>query len=823
MPMQDCRPPQDRLLQNQLNLIKGISRHDLVHVTTSQGEGTFALDHDGSLLFMNSEAERLLGWNANELEGKNFFQRVGFKMDSLAAMGSTKCAAIKSVGCSHLHNGASINCKDGSRISISFISLPVFDEGKMFGKVFVFCRTKGVSVDGELYRSIIESAGSIILNVNSQGDIAFANEITRKAFGERLEQLVPTSVRASLRENPAAFNYPMQMVSRAKTVDGQIRQIAWSIRSTGTKDSAAAVICIGVDVTQQDTREDALLPDRYLAGKVFDVISDAVITVDQSGVVKYLNPVAEQLTGWTLSDARGLLLKDVFHVVDTHQRRAVADTLLALPRESFNQQHNFNHILLRRDGWEFAIEETITPVYDRHGVVIGVAIVFRDTTDAGHNENDVAYESSHDGLTGLINRAEFESNLLQALSSSKADGRQHAFCYISVSLLDDSSDEAATGEIIKQVSSLLYKKVRDTDVLARIADDEFGVLLRNCSLENAREAAQSFCNAIKQHHFGNSAAERQIALNVGVVPITASCGGVADVMRVADSACYVAKDKGRNRVHLYKAHDIALQLRQSELQWIHRIRRSLDNNGFRLYCQSIVPLKVTDKIRQPVHHEILLRMVGENDDIIRPGMFISSAERYNLMPSIDRWVVRTALDLISEKMQRKQPLGIYAINLSAQSLDDENFLGFVIDQFDKTDVPAGNICFEITESTAISNLMSATRFMSILRGMGCLFALDDFGRGFASYSYLKNLQVDYLKIDGSFVRDLANDPVDHAMVDSINQIGHIMGVQTIAEFVESQDVLEKLISLGVDHVQGYQLGKPCPMWQSSPVPPGSKH
>ena len=400
-------------MQNQLNLIKGISRHDLVHVATVQGEGTFALDHDGRLLFMNDEAERLLGWNTGELEGKNFFHRVNFKMDAISSIGTAKCAAIKSVGCSHLQNGASINCKDGSRISISFISLPVFDEGKMFGKVFVFCESKSSFVNDELYRSIIESAGSIVIKLDSQGDIAFANELTRNSFGERLEQLIPTSVRVSLRDNPAAFKYPTQVINRAKTVDGQIRQIAWSIRAiAGAKDAVAGVICIGVDVTQQETKEDALLPDRQLAGKVFDVIDDGVITVDQSGVVKYLNPVAEQLTGWTLSDARGLLLKDVFHVVDRHQRMAVADTLLALPRDSFNQEHNFNHILLRRDGWEFAIEETITPVHDKQGIIIGVAIVFRDVSDTGNKDNESAYESSHDGLTGLINRAAFEANLL---------------------------------------------------------------------------------------------------------------------------------------------------------------------------------------------------------------------------------------------------------------------------------------------------------------------------------------------------------------------------------------------------------------------------
>jgi EAL domain-containing protein (putative c-di-GMP-specific phosphodiesterase class I) len=236
----------------------------------------------------------------------------------------------------------------------------------------------------------------------------------------------------------------------------------------------------------------------------------------------------------------------------------------------------------------------------------------------------------------------------------------------------------------------------------------------------------------------------------------------------------------------------------------------LEDNKFRLYCQSIVPLQQTAE--HIAHHEILLRMLDDNDTVLRPASFMPAAENFNLMPSIDRWVVAHTFKLLQERTNLKDNIGMFSINLSAQSLEDDNFLGFVIDLLDKTKVPADKICFEITESTAISNIISATRFMSILRGMGCRFSLDDFGRGFSSYGYLKNLPLDYLKIDGTFVRDLANDDMDHAMVNSINQIGHTMGVQTIAEFVETEEALEQLIHLGVDHVQGYQLGKPHPMW-----------
>lgn len=802
-------------MQNQLNLVKGINRQELMHISTVSGEGTFALDQSGQLLTMNEEAERLLGWHASELEGLNFFNRVNFKMRTIENIGSSSCAAIKSVGCSHLHNGASLTSKDGSIISISFISLPVFDCGKMYGKVFVFCEAKDSAASSVLYRSIVESTGSIILKLDLQGKIEFANELAKKIFGEKLEHLIPTSVGVTLRENSDAYNFPAQMVNRVKTIEGQIRQIAWSVKSIAASASQQpGVVCVGNDITLQDTRRDALLPDRQMADKVFEFVSDGVITVEQSGIIKYLNPVAEQLTGWTSLDARGLMLNDVFHVVDNHSRQPMVESILALGQDTYNQKHSLSHTLLRHDGWEFVIEESIAPVRDKNGMVLGFAIVFRDISEVCGMDHSSSYESSHDGLTGLINRTEFESHITQALSTARADGRQHAFCHISIELFEDDLSLPVHDDVVKQAATMLYKKVRDTDVLARIGENEFGVLLKNCSLENAREASQIFCDEISRHKFISQDCQVDLGANIGLVPVTSGAGGLVNVMRIADAACYVARDKGRNRVHLYGVQDITLQFRQNELEWVHRIRRGLEDNRFRLYCQSIVPLGIKNDDSAPVHHEILLRMLDDNEHVVGPSVFIPAAERYNLMPSIDRWVVRNALNLLGEKIERNLPLGIFAINLSAQSLVDDSFLGFVVDQLDKSQVPAENICFEITETTAISNLMVATRIMSILRGMGCKFALDDFGRGFSSYSYLKNLKVDYLKIDGSFVRDLANDPVDHAMVESINHIGHIMGVETIAEFVETEEILEKLITLGVDHAQGYQLGKPRPMWHS---------
>ncbi|WP_455202839.1 EAL domain-containing protein [Kaarinaea lacus] len=814
-------------MQHQLNLVNGISKGELLEISTVRGEGAFALDNDGKLLFLNEDAERLLGWDSSSLLGKNFFNAVKFKVDAIASLGASECAAVKSVGCSHLHKGANISCKDGSVLSIVFVSMPLFDKGRVCGKVFIFREYKDASIEEELYRSIIEGAGSAVIKLDLSGNIVFANQYAKDLFSNNIEANLPTKVVLALQKDPESMTSHMRLKKQCRTHNGRSKMIAWTVRILhGINGRVVGAVCVGNDVTDvpQSTKgspakQNELLPDKALINTVLDHIGDGVITVGKDGYVEYLNPVAEQMTGWVCHEAKGQPLKDVFHVVDEKTREPRISSVFDRHYSS-SKKHPRKTILLRKDGWEFTIEESSSKISNEKGSVIGAAIIFRDITELQGMERWMLYEATHDSLTGLINRREFDSRLNQAISAARAEGRHHALCYIDVSkfkAINDTHGREAGDELLKQVATLLHSKVRDTDVLARLGEDEFAVLLNNCSIHNALETAHSFRETIRDYDFAWNGETIRMGVSIGLVPINADSGGIADIMGLADAACYVAKDKGNHRIHVYRAQDVALKQRHADLKWIQRIRGALEENQFRLFCQSIVPLNVPDS--HEAHHEILLRMLNEKGDLIRPNSFIAAAERYSLMPSIDRWVVQHALELLSDRMSRNQQIGVFAINLSAQSLDDENFLSFVIDQFDKTSVPASHICFEITESTAISNLISATRFMSILRGMGCKFALDDFGRGFSSYGYLKNLQIDYLKIDGSFVRDLANDPVDLAMVESINQIGHIMGVQTIAEFVESQEALEKLIELGVDHVQGYQLGKPRPMWhsfQSSP-------
>lgn len=426
----------------------------------------------------------------------------------------------------------------------------------------------------------------------------------------------------------------------------------------------------------------------------------------------------------------------------------------------------------------------------------------------------LSYQASHDALTGLVNRREFEHRLEKALSSARTEGRVHALCYLDLDqfkIVNDTCGHVAGDELLRQLTVLLQSKVRDTDTLARLGGDEFGVLLVNCPLGQAQIIADLFRRTVKDFHFRWQDKPFTIGVSIGLVPITPDCTTLHDVLSNADTACYAAKDLGRNRVHVYRIEDSELVRRQGEMNWVARITHAIEENRFRLYYQTIMPL--LDKAGEGLHFEILLRMMDDNGEIIPPMAFIPAAERYNLMPSIDRWVVSSAFGLYWKLFpgDLQQERHTCTVNLSGPSLCDDYFLEFIQRQFALYQVPHDHICFEITETAAITNLTRAMEFIRELRAKGCRFSLDDFGSGLSSFTYLKNMAVDYLKIDGSFVRDMVDDPMDYAMVGAINHVGHVMGLKTIAECVESEMVREKLCEMGVDFVQDYGVEPPRPL------------
>jgi diguanylate cyclase (GGDEF)-like protein len=420
----------------------------------------------------------------------------------------------------------------------------------------------------------------------------------------------------------------------------------------------------------------------------------------------------------------------------------------------------------------------------------------------------LSYHASHDILTGLVNRREFEARLERSLRSARARETSYALCHLDVDqfkIINDTCGHSAGDALLGQVGALLKTKIRWRDTLARLGGDEFAVLLESCSLDDALRMADQLRETIRDYKFVWEERTFRLSCSVGVVPITGDSEDVAALLSAADSACAAAKEAGRNRVYSFQENDIDLMRRRREMQWAARINNALEESRFELYRMTIQPLQTPDP---GAHYELLLRMKDEAGKIVSPDNFINAAERYGLTPAIDRWVIENALRWLVSEADERERLALCSINLSGQSLGDDKFLPFVIDQFHRSGIDASKICFEITETAAIASFSQANRFIQALKELGCRFALDDFGTGLSSFGYLKHFPVDFLKIDGSFVKEILHDPIDREMVRSINEIGHLTGKLTIAEFAENAEIINMLRNLGVDYAQGYGVSTP---------------
>ncbi|MFH0341211.1 MAG: EAL domain-containing protein [Chromatiales bacterium] len=476
--------------------------------------------------------------------------------------------------------------------------------------------------------------------------------------------------------------------------------------------------------------------------------------------------------------------------------------------EAKNNQTRYasEHRILRADGETRWLSAFGRFVYDEAGEARRFVGIFHDITER-REATALGHQASHDSLTGLVNRAELERRLERVLAG--ADTKDpHALLYLDLDqfkLVNDTCGHAAGDALLRQLPAVLERPLRKRDTLARLGGDEFGVLLEHCPEEHAVRIAKDLVQAIQEFPFAWEDKRFSVGASIGLVAIPEGGDTLAEVMSAADRACYAAKDKGRNRVHVYAASDEELRQRRGEMQWIPRLHRALAEDRFRLYAQPIVALN--DHGREVEYSEVLLRLADEHAGLLLPSVFIPAAERYQQMRAVDRWVVRAALSNLAARGDVMR----YGINVSAQSLCDADFLDFVLGQLDAAGVPPGRICFEITETAAITDLKHALRFMGAIKERGCRFALDDFGSGLASFGYLKTLPVDYLKIDGHFVKDIPADPFDDAVVRAIQGIAETLGLRTIAESVESEAILERLRVIGVDYAQGYAIARPAPL------------
>ena len=543
---------------------------------------------------------------------------------------------------------------------------------------------------------------------------------------------------------------------------------------------------------------DALFEQKQRAEVTLRSIGDAVITTDAAARVEFLNPVAEQLSGWALSEAKDRPLTEILQLIDATTGEPVATPLRQALAENRIVSFGRDVDLVRRDGSRIGIDDSAAPIHDPDGRITGGVLIFRDVSAARDFTRQRSWEAAHDVLTGLVNRREFESLVEVSVASARNAGKHHVVCYMDLDqfkVVNDTCGHAAGDDLLKELAGLLQSRIRESDTLARLGGDEFGLLLDGCSLERAQFIAADLLAAVGDFRFNWDAKVFTIGVSIGLATVTGDSSSSAEVLSMADTACYWAKEQGRNRVCVYRTGDSDMAARRREMGWIARINSALAEDRFTLYHQSYLPLNAAAGARK--HLEVLLRMIDEEGNLIQPGSFLPAAERYNLMPAIDRWVVGTVFAryhaLVAER--GGEPLTC-AINLSGTSLNAEGFLDFVRQQALEHALPPHSICFEITETAAINNLRKAAEFIRECKSMGFLFALDDFGTGTSSFGYLKNLPVDYLKIDGGFVKNLERDAIDKAMTETINRIGHIMGIKTVAEYAENDAIIEELRSHG---------------------------
>lgn len=674
--------------------------------------------------------------------------------------------------------------------------------------------------DAEL---IIQNMRDTLYRVDVSGRLVYVSPSAEELTGYTTNELIGTRV-------TDIYMYPekrAEFLERLRSADGYLDNYEVELRHKqgrgvwvlinvryfhDDKGNVAGIEGIIRDITSRKLTEQALDYEREKAQVTLKSIADGVITTDVHGHIEYLNPMATTITGWQLSAAKGMAIETVYHPVSDVEIFQESNPVTECMRTGESVMFANIRTMTREDGREFAIRDSASPIRNREGEIIGVVLIIHDVTHIRDMSQQLAFQASHDAHTGLLNRRAFEQRVLHALEASHMHGVQHVLCYMDLDqfkIINDTCGHIAGDTMLVQLAHTMQSYVRDGDTIARLGGDEFGLLLENCPLERGVEIAEEIRESIASFRFVWQEKMFEIGISIGIVVLEQTSGDLTDVLSKADSACFIAKDKGRNCVYVYHEDEKGLSAQHREMHWAHEIQHAFQENYFCLFTQDIIPLNGGNER----HSEILLR-IDRNDELIPPMAFIPAAERYSLMQKIDRWVIQKTLMHLTQ-LQRPQGLErIYSINLSGSSIADAGFCDFLLHALDEYDIPGEHLCFEITETAAISNFVNATRLIRGVREKGCQFALDDFGCGLSSFSYLKNLPVQFLKIDGSFVRDIHTDNINFSMVSAINNIGHVMGLKTIAEFVESASILPKLQEIGVDFAQGNHIGPPvrwyCP-------------
>ena len=625
-------------------------------------------------------------------------------------------------------------------------------------------------------------------------------------------ELVNENIRSRFAGEPAAERYEIEMVG----LQGQVSRLEITTALVDY-EGAPALLVTGVEIIPTQTVQTLRLNGEPQSPGVasmhtlaLDSLAEAIIATDPNGLITYINPAAERLTGSLAGAAMGKTLEDIVGFVDETDRRLLSDPVRQALTSGAPVNLSRRALLLSRaNGSERSIELSASPIRNDVKELIGAVVLLHDVTELRGLARQMSYQATHDALTGLVNRREFEGRLEEAIESGHRGDGQHVLCYLDLDrfkVVNDTSGHLAGDSMLREVAKVLRDAVRDSDTVARLGGDEFGMLLIGCPLEKARQIADDVCRAVGDYRFVWKDKIFNIGVSIGLVEISRESGTLEELFAAADSACYVAKKQGSGRVAVYSARDEALARHTGEIQWLQKLQNALKENRFQLYHQPIVPAYGQNGGGPAM--EVFVRLQDEAGHEVPPSEFVRAAERYRLMSLVDRWVVQTTLAALGRGAIPIPANRSVAINVSGQTLGDVQFLEFVVECLDSTGVTPSQVCFEITETAVVANLDHARRFVGVLHGMGCQFALDDFGSGVGSFSNLKNLPMDYLKIDGSFMRNLARDSVNQAMVTAMIKLARTLNFKVIAEQVEDEAGLEAARRMGVDYIQGYAVGRP---------------
>ncbi|HWW78177.1 MAG TPA: EAL domain-containing protein [Steroidobacteraceae bacterium] len=655
----------------------------------------------------------------------------------------------------------------------------------------------------------------VILYANRQF-ASFVGVERIELVGRRLGDLVPPeyaelvneNIRRRLAGEEAAARYEIEMIG----LQGQVSRLEIT---SGLVDyeGADALLITGVEIIPTQTvralrLETSAEPSTHLLA--LNSLAEAIITTDAEGRITYMNRAAELLSGGVAEQVAGKPLEDVIGLVDETDRRLLADPVKQALTSGAPVNLSRRALLVSRaNGSERSIELSASPIRNEAAELVGAVVLLHDVTELRGLARQMSYQATHDALTGLVNRREFERRLEESIESGHRGDGQHVLCYLDLDrfkVVNDTSGHLAGDSMLREVAKVLRDAVRDSDTVGRLGGDEFGMLLMGCPLEKARQIADDVCRAVGDYRFVWKDKIFNIGVSIGLVEISRESGALEELLAAADSACYVAKKQGSGRVVVYSARDEALARHTGEIQWLQRLQSALKDNRFQLYHQPIVPAYGVDGGGPAM--EVLVRLQDEAGHEVPPSEFVKAAERYRLMGLVDRWVVQTTLAALGRGAIPVPSNRSVAINISGQTLSDVQFLEFVVECLDSTGVNPQQVCFEITESAVVANLDHARRFVGVLHGMGCQFALDDFGSGVGSFSNLKNLPMDYLKIDGSFMRNLEKDSVNQAMVTAMIKLARTLNFKVIAEQIEDIATLDTARRMGVDYVQGYAVGRP---------------